>query len=356
MDSPSTTTTTTRMITQRDLAAICKVSLMTVSNALRENGKVRPEVAAMILAAAREHGYSLEDHFGARALRSRRHGCSVATKVICAAIRHLEDEDRLFNGRILRGIEKAVNADSNDLIIVPNVRVGQFPRVIVRRQVDGLVWLLSDVVLRSGTPQCPVPWVSILFDAPEVDSVLVDNGDGGRQLGEHLASLGHRHVAFVGSGNSLAHERLAGLRAALAAAGGGVPEEFVATNRYAGTEGHVLPLLRQAMAAAQARPVAERFTAVAAYNDYQAEFVIRCLEREFGWRGPRDMSVTGFDGLTQVPATTRRITTAAIPLEELGAEGYRLLNARMAQPALPRQLRVLKTGLVVGETTAAVEA
>ncbi len=341
----------TRLVTQRDLAAICNVSLMTVSNALRGAGRVRPKVAAAIIAAAHEHGYSRETHFGARALQQRRHGGQVATKVICAVVREIEDDDRLFNGRILRGIEVAAAADDNELIIAPNVKSGGLPRVVTRRQVDGLIWLLSEVAMHAGPVHSPVPWVSILYDVPEADTVLVDNREGGRQLGEHLAALGHRCVAFVGSGSSLGCERLAGLRAGLAAAGGRVPAEYVSTERHVGTEAQVLPLLRRAMAAAQARPAAERFTALAVYNDHQAGFVIRCLEQEFGWRGPQDLSVTGFDGLSHVPASTRRLTTAALPLEELGATANRLLTCRLAHPGRPRQRRVLAPRLVVGDTT-----
>ncbi len=49
-----------------------------------------------------------------------------------------------------------------------------------------------------------------------------------------------------------------------------------------------VPLVRALMNHRQTQPAADRFTAIAAYNDYMAATVIRCVQAEYGLRVPHD--------------------------------------------------------------------
>ncbi|OPZ24892.1 MAG: HTH-type transcriptional regulator DegA [Lentisphaerae bacterium ADurb.BinA184] len=327
------------------------VSQMTVSRALSGGDGVKPELLKAILEAAAKHGYSLERHFQARSLRARRTGIETPTHVICAIVYDTAQGDQHFNARVLHGVESVANEGGYELVIAPNAR-GALPRVVLRRQVDGVVWLISQMDVQAGRTSCPVPWVGLLYDVPETDVVLVDNAGGAKALGRHLAELGHRRVGYVGTASELGQARLAGLRAGLALHGGEAPEEFVAANPWVGDEETTLQLLRPLMDRVKGRPAAERPSAIAMYNDHMAGFAIRCLREEYGLRVPEDVSVTGFDG-TPRDASLPTLTTASIPLEKVGAEATRLVAWRMANPDAPRRRVVVGTELTVGETTAA---
>ena len=92
------------------------------------------------------------------------------------------------------------------------------------------------------------------------------------------------------------------------------------------------------------------FTALMAYNDYMAAGVILRL-RERGVRVPEDVSVVGFDNVRPAWYDGPDITTAAMPLEDLGAEAARLVYWRLAHPAAPRRRLALTAPFVPGETT-----
>lgn len=339
---------------QSDLAAMFNVSRVTISRALRQTGQVETKLEAAILDAARRHGYSEEAQFHARALRQRRDGNHVVTNVICAIIRDSASlGESPFHRLMLKGIEKGVRESGDELLVVPTASDEiRFPRVVIRRQVDGVIWLLSDVDLKYVDSSCFVPMVSLLFTLPGADLVTADDHGAMRAMGGHLARLGHRRVAFLGPNSELAQARLAGLRAGLAGAGGSVSDEDVRMKPYVMLPDTVVPLVREQMARQQSVPAEQRCTAFAVYNDYIAVTVIRCLLEEYGLRVPQDISVTGFDALDTRSAATPILTTAAMPLVDLGAEAVRMISWRMQNPRKPKRRVVLPVLLVEGETVA----
>jgi DNA-binding LacI/PurR family transcriptional regulator len=85
--------------------------------------------------------------------------------------------------RLLRGIERGAKSAGNELMIAPSVVGDRLPRVVARRQVDGVVWALSDEDFRFHEPTCPVPLVSVLFPAPGADLVAVNDHEAMRTCG-----------------------------------------------------------------------------------------------------------------------------------------------------------------------------
>ena len=184
-------------ITQKELAQILGIAQMTVSRCLRGAPNVSFRTHEAVLAAARQYGYSLDNQFAASALQHRRSGRPHATNVICAIIREIPGEFTGFHQRLLDGVCDGAAQFGSEVIVAPRMEE-DYPRVVRRKQVDGVVHLLSDGVLEKGIPDCPVPWVSILFDVSGADVVTVDNRAAMRDLGCHLARLGHRRFAFIG--------------------------------------------------------------------------------------------------------------------------------------------------------------
>jgi DNA-binding LacI/PurR family transcriptional regulator len=194
-----------------------------------------------------------------------------------------------------------------------------------------------------------------VFHGPShADVVAVDNFGGGLQLGEHLAAMGHRRVAFVGPETRMARERLAGLRTGLEPAGAGCSPDVAHLKCRHG--GHETDLLDNLLAG-ETRPAVfrQRFTAIACYNDWFAVHAIGRL-RQLGLRVPEDMSVTGFDDVIPSWYDGPKPTTCAVRIEELGAEAARLIYWRIEHPTAPRRTLTLEAELVEGESVETVNS
>jgi DNA-binding LacI/PurR family transcriptional regulator len=165
--------------------------------------------------------------------------------------------------------------------------------------------------------------------------------------------LGHREFAYIGPDSDLSRRRLAGLRAGLAAAGLTLPDDRVRTDPWAMAPASVARLLEALPGCRRDAAAADRFTALVTYNDHMAVGALRTLAAQ-GWRVPEEMSVSGFDGALPTDFRGARITTMAVPLEQLGAACMRVLSERMSAPDTPRRLVTLDVDFRAGDTTAAL--
>ena len=92
-------------------------------------------------------------------------------------------------------------------------------------------------------------------------------------------------------------------------------------------------------------------TAVVAQNDKVAIGAMQALHAA-GLRVPQDVSVVGFDDIGECEVCTPRLTTIAVPLEEIGERAIELLAAQIRGDSLEIRPTVLPTRLVVRESTA----
>jgi len=135
-------------------------------------------------------------------------------------------------------------------------------------------------------------------------AISPDNVLGARLAVEHLLNLGHRRIAFLAMkpGSPALRQRMQGYREALTAAGIAMRpelvEELIDPCEEAGAEGMTRLLAR------------ENFTGLVCYNDLVAMGAMD-VARAAGIRVPEDLSVVGFDDVSEayhyeVPLTTLR--------------------------------------------------
>jgi LacI family transcriptional regulator len=150
---------------------------------------------------------------------------------------------------------------------------------------------------------------------PTVDS---DNFAGAVLATNHLLSLGHRRIGFLGGRPDLESSRLreAGFRKALGDAGIALDDALVRVGGYKSdtAEAPAHELL--------SRP--DRPTAVFAANDLTAITTME-VARRLGLSVPEDLSVIGFDNVPESAMASPPLTTIAQPLQQMGAEALRLL-------------------------------
>ncbi|MBD8079883.1 LacI family DNA-binding transcriptional regulator [Cellulosimicrobium arenosum] len=323
-------------VTIGDVARTAGVSVATVSKVINDRYGVAPETSARVHEVIADLGY--ESSIVARSLRSRR------TNVIGILVAEFEP----FSTELLKGISEAVESTGYELLAYSgglrrDDRVGWEQRYLSRLAgtlIDGAIIVTPTVV----NPRNSIPVVAVdphrgPSGPPTVDS---DNLAGARAATEHLVSLGHTRVGFLGGRPDLESARLReqGYRDALADAGIRVDEDLVLVGGYrpdlADTPAH--ELLR----------LPERPTAIFAANDLSA---IRTIEvaRELGLRVPEDLSVVGFDNVPESALTVPPLTTVSQPIHQMGAEALRMVvdliqgNPRDPHVRLPTELVVRGT-------------
>lgn len=332
-------------ISTRKLGKLAGLSHVTVYRALNGSDAVSEKTRRRILALARKHNYPLP--------AARMTEPPNLLKVLCSLIDIESDETRTergFNRRLLAGLHQGAAECGVDLA---NFKMPEdvWPLVVSRRQVDGVVLTLGDEFAPHPPLPLDVPAVFLFSGPPQADVVAVANFDSGRLLGEHLAELGHRRVAYIGSRSSMSLERLAGLRTALELHKGTVPPELTSVPpRVGGREDVARRLDARGMTQKAGDPGPDGFTALMCYNDYMAAAAVMHL-RKHGVRVPEDVSVVGFDDVRPDWYEGPALTTAAMPLEEIGAEAARFLYWRIAHPGAPRRRLLLAAPFVAGETT-----
>ena len=312
-------------ITIEDVAREARVAKSTVSRALNNPGRLADGTQRHVQEVAARLGY--RPHPVARALGTRR------TETIAILVPDLTNP--FFFG-IIRGAEHEAAAAGHHLMLVdirddPELEAAQIR--VLAGSVDGLVLAASRLrpgqITEFATAQ---PVVTLNRPVPGLPGVVVDPVSGASAAVEHLASLGHRRIAYVSGPRTswVNGRRWTAVRAATMARG----VVAVRLGPFAGAE-HSGPACADAV-------IAEGVTAAIAFNDLIAVGMLR----RFAARGvgvPDEISVVGFDDILGAEFSSPGLTTIAAPSVELGRTAVRLLRE---QPGAGRRI-VLPAPLVV---------
>jgi LacI family transcriptional regulator len=335
-----------RSATIQDVAARAGVSISTVSRYVTGAVAVEPATAERVREAIDALGY--RPNLLARSFRRR------VTHTIGLLV---PDNSNPFFAEVARAIEDAGFAEGYSVILCNSdlspVKQQAYIDVLLAKRVDGLILASSGLIPSDDEHDAVerildagVPLVVVDRDLGEmpIDQVLVNNTEGGYQVGEYLTGLGHRRIACIVGPSDLTPSagRIAGFRKALADAALEIaPEALVrGDGRPEGGASAARELIARGIA----------FTAVFAFNDQMAFGAEAVLQRA-GLRVPHDVSVVGFDDIPQAAATFPALTTVAQPIAEMSAIGVRLLLERIANRDSPYQRIELPTRLVIRESS-----
>lgn len=179
----------------------------------------------------------------------------------------------------------------------------------------------------------------------DVTSVGSTNFAGGLAATQHLLSLGHTRIVYIGGPVTATcnHARLQGFRGAMEAAGIRVRDDLVRCEDFFYDDGLAagMELL--------GRP--DPPTAVFAGCDQIALGVIEAA-RARGLRVPEDLSIVGFDDTELARLVSPPLTTVRQPLREMGALALLTALRLAADESIPSHHVELATSLVVRSSTA----
>lgn len=301
---------------------MAQVSHSTVSRALRNQSRISRETAERVRKVAADLGY--HPSLAARSLVTQR------TQTVGCVVTNIADP---FMGGIVSGIEEVANQRGYSVFLQNSngdpKREMSLLRHFREHRIDGVLIAAS----RMGSRYVPqlkelkIPIVLINNQQPGmlVNSVAIDNTEAMGMVINHLLSIGHRDVAYIGDANDNHSNRERGnaYRQLLQAAGIVVREEWIrqSDGTPAGGDAQMQHLLNL-----PARP-----TAVCCYDDLTALGVFKAI-RQAGLDIPNDISVTGFDDLFLASYTYPALTTIHQPLDLLGRRAMSILLELLSKP------------------------
>ncbi|MFE4081180.1 LacI family DNA-binding transcriptional regulator [Paenarthrobacter sp. YIM B13468] len=311
---------TNRRVGIADVAEKAGVSHATVSRVMNGNAAVDPGIAARVRAAASELKYQPNPVGRSLALGK--------TDTIGIVVPDLANPT--FQA-ILRGLSIAASQDGYRVLIADSSEVTSEEAILAgeaRRRCDGVVLCaprMGDAELEELAPTLhPLVLINRTTVATNTPSLSVDYGQGIQELAQHLVGLGHRRLAFLSGPEHSAsnRQRLVGLEKFRKE-----HPEIELQMLHGGSNFDSGHESTEAIIASGA-------TGILAFNDLVAMGLLSGLH-EHGLRVPEDISVTGFDDIPFAKYTTPPLTTAAVPINELGSLAWRRMREQIQQAGEP---------------------
>jgi DNA-binding LacI/PurR family transcriptional regulator len=297
-------------VTMQDIARATDLSQSTVSRILNRSPTVVPiaeKTRERVLAAAKELGYRPNPL--ARGLRG------ASTMLLGVIVRDITDV--FFTGAIEATTVEASRRGYNLVLGHAHARADEAIAlwgVLESRHCDAIL-LLGDMRdqprLVEDLAGDPLPAVALWQGSHPmaIPSVSVDNRAGIRAVLDHLTSLGHRRIAFVG-GRRLGDikEREEAYVEYLEQMGAPPPDGYLqhGSNELAAGAAALERLLD--------RP--DPPTAVVASSDVLAIGLLHAAQAR-GLRVPDQLSVTGFDDIAMAEFSVPSLTTVRMPVREM---------------------------------------
>ncbi len=329
-------------VTINDVASHAGVGKGTVSRVLNGGGNVSAATRSRVEAAIADLGYA-----PSYAAQSLARGRLATVVVVVPFVTHPSAVTRVQG--IIEGLRPSGTPVSILDVETPEHARGQFLMLLGSLRPEGVIVVSltpdGDVRRRLLEADFPVVWIDAKVQGHV--SLFIDNAEGGRLAADHLLSLGHEAIAFIGDdeahsgfGFTSAAERLRGVTSALAERG--------LELRNCLTGPHSKDVAREL--AVQLLTGRDRPTGIVTTSDTQAVGVLAAA-RELGIDVPGELSVVGFDDVEI--AESAGLTTIRQPIAESGRRAAQLITSLAGGDKPSRRHVALPLQLVVRRSTGA---
>ncbi len=331
-------------ITITDIARKLNVSTSTVSRALTEHGDVKAETREKIIAFAKEMDYQ-PDPFAVQ-LRKR------TSKTIGVIIPKIENR---FFSKALSGMQEYANKHGFNLLISQSEEaVDQEKKNLenmIKNQVAGLITSISletndfshfKKVLNSETP---IVFFDRVSESLISSQVIIDDYEASFKAVMHLLEQGCKNIAHITGPQSLLNNRSrhAGYKNALKHYEIPYKEELVVvlpTYEAINVPEILLNLLKPK----------NNLDGIFAINDLVAIEIIHHLKKS-DFKIPEDIAIVGFNNETISQFIDPPLTTVESPAWELGHRSCEILIQHINEEDYPIQSEVIKSKLVIRESS-----
>ncbi len=328
------------MVTLKQIANICGVSVASVSKALNHASDISEETAEKIQKAARELGYY--PNATARALKTNR---SSNIGVLFVDDTHCGLTHEYFC-HVLNAVKTAAESRGYDVTFISQ-NIGDRHMSYLEhcryRNVDGVVIANVDfkdpALIELVNSDIPVVTIDYMFDSRS--AVLSDNVQGMRDLVEYVYRMGHRKLAFIhGEMTAVTRSRLAAFYKTCRELELDIPESRVIPARYHDPA-------ESGLATRDLLRSKDRPTCIFYPDDISLLGGMTEIEKH-GLTVPDDISVAGYDGIPLSKMLRPVLTTLHQDSEGLGSQAARLLIEAIEEP----KVNIPQLILVPGEVQA----
>ncbi len=326
-------------MTIRDVAGRAGVSTATVSHVLNNTGQVSPKTRRLVLSAVRKMGYLPNAH--ARNLASAR------SRTVGMIVSDIENP---FFPEVIKSFEARARHHGYEVILSDT---SYDPRLMRRatekmleHQVRGVAVVTSEFdpqLIREITARrIAVTFLDLGPVQKYASNIRIDYLSGIHQVVQHLYSLGHQRMVFVGGRPTLKSNiaRRDAYVASLKALDLDPGPLLDGDLRFEGGLAAGSKILK----------LKPRPTAVVAINDLTAVGIIKALTLA-GVRIPRDISVTGFDKTRLADYVTPTLTTVDIHRDLLGSLAADALHELSSSPDSGGKEYLIPAELIIRHST-----
>ena len=323
-----------------DVALAANVSTATASQVLRGTGRISDATRKTVLAAAKKLNY-VRDGRAASMRSGENHEIGFAVHQIANP----------FNAEVISGVSDLLESEGYFVSILDsrddNKRQRRNLEAFIQSSRGGLLWVPAentddgtyDLLKAQG-----IPTVTFLRRSGKgrFDHVGIENAAAVSTAVDHLTSLGHRHIAYLGGTATFGVrvERIDGVTKTLSNLG--LPDPVIwhcPDDKVAG--------LAEISKLRAAHP---EVTGIICNGDMVAIGACSGLVR-MGLTPGKELSIVGFDDVQDAAIATPPLTTLAVSPYQLGRKLARVALDRINDPDMPTAVSLVPAELVVRETT-----
>lgn len=331
------------VVSMKDIALRCGVSMSTVSKALNGRVDVGAAKKEQILKVAKELGYTANS--AARALKTNR---TYSIGIVFTDLSNSGFMHEFFASTLNHFRMEAERRGYDITFISENMgpaNTGYLQHALARG-LDGVAIICADFfdpkiqeLVRSN-----LPIISLDHAFNNRAAILSDNMRGMESLVRYVYGKGHRRIAYIhGNPTAVTENRLIGFYRACEALGLAIPNEYITECEY-----HEPVSCYKATKRLLALP--ERPTCILFSDDYSYIGGINAIY-EAGLRVPEDISIVGYDGIHMAKMVSPKLTTWQQNTAELGRLAAERLIDRIEHPhTTPPKHITVQGRLLEGET------
>ena len=297
------------MVSMKDIAAKCGVSVATVSKALNGHSDISEETKKLISDAAREMGYF--PNSSARALKTKR---TYNLGVLFVDKGHSGLTHDYFS-RVLDSFKRCAEEKGYDITFINASAQGNMTYLEHSRYrgVDGVVIACVEFqdqnVIDLINSDLPVVTIDHVFN--NRISVVSDNIGGMHELLSYIYESGHRKIAYIyGDNTAVTQNRLSSYYNTLKSFGIDANDDYVMESTYRNPD-------RAAELTKKLLSLKDRPTCILYPDDYSCIGGLNAIS-EMGLSVPEDISVAGYDGIYVSQILDPSLTTYKQNTAEIG--------------------------------------
>jgi LacI family transcriptional regulator len=325
-----------------DVAGAARVSLATVSRAINNPEKVKPETRERVLRVIKELGY--KPNAFAKGLASRK-STTVAVVVpdmgrasIAEMMNGIADIARVYKYSILLYILESEDASEEDIL-----------REIIAAQVDGILYLNDEIneeqyhFLKEvkNNYQIPIVLTNTFYPGDdEIPSVSIDYERAGYEITKKLIEEGRKNIYMVSTVRKYMVNDLKESGYLKAIEEAGLESKIMRTSgRISINTEHFNEYFKE-----------NKVDGVIAVRDSIAiSFMNVAFENDI--RIPEDIGVAGFQNTKYARLARPQLSCVDVPIYDLGAVGMRQLTKLMTNEELKERVVKLPHSIVLRKTT-----